>query len=43
MLGRVIASHDHKATVGPGDSRIDESVGADIHPDVLHTDKRAFS
>ena len=43
MLGRVIASHDHKTTVGPGDSRIDESVGADIHADMLHAHKGTFS
>ena len=43
VLRWIIASHDHKATVGPGDSRIDESVGADIHADVLHAHKGALT
>ncbi len=42
MLRRVIAGHDHKAAVGTGDSRIDESVGADIHAHMLHADEGAF-
>ena len=40
---RIVGGNDEQAAVGSGESRVDESVGAYVHADMLHRNNSAFA